>query len=270
MAIAATRGELGWAKVGAVHTHAISVSPTDEPALNIPPNLGNFYPINYSEGISVPALAIRTSPYAEFWSAAQFGQWFDVSATTRTGELAVITAGTVSYYDGNSYDGLVGVKGDSFTLDIMNGAPVGLTMAFIGAGNVTTGTTAPTESTTTPSAYRNCTFSTATGVHQCTLSFSNRCYPSGELSTDGRPVLIHAGPPVFSMTLVQKPGGVTPTTTQAITIAAPGGSTATFVLTFRITGGPTKQVVFGETLYQRTFTGMRVAIAGVPFGATWA
>ena len=231
----------------------------------IPPVVGNMYPVNYASGISVPALSVRTNPYKNFWKAAtMFGAWFDLSATTRTGTLGVVSGAT--FFDGQDYYGMAGCKADSFNLDIVNGALVDLSMNFLGIDWATASGTI-TQSTLAPAAYRNVAFSSpsADGIHQAGLSFSNRCYPSGELSTDGRPVLIHAGAPVFSLSLLQKPGATVPTTGLTMTIAAPNsGDTLTFAMTFVQTGGPTKTVVFGELLYQRVFTGMRIAAAGVP------
>lgn len=263
MVVACSRGELGWVKVGTVGLNAQSVTPTDEPALFIPPTLGGFYPINYANGLSTPSVVVRTNPYAQFWTAAQFMAWFGLGATDRSGELG--TCPDVSWFDGNEYNSIGGAKADSFTVEWVQGGPVDLTMAFMGISTSIAVATTYTRSTASPAMYLNCALGTATGVHYVQLSFANRCYPSGELTTTNRPAAINAAAPVFSLNLLQKPGGVAPTTSETVAITAPGGNTLTFAMTFRQTAGPQKTIVFGETLYRRIYTGMLTTAGGNAF-----
>lgn len=260
-------GEQGWTKIDGTNVFGVTLTPEDEPALFMPPMPGGFFPINYTTGISTPSAVVRTSPYAEFWTLTQFGAWFDLGTTVRTGDIT--STCTVAYSDGYEATAITGAKGDTFTLEGVQGAPVVLTMSFLGSG-IAAGGAAPTRATTAPSMSQCSVFGTASGVHRYVLTYSNRCAPSGELGgcSTGRPVAINANGPVFTLSLLTKAAGAVPTTTETLTIPTSGG-TAAFAMTFRQTSGPRKVVAPGETLYERVYTGMHLAAAGVPFSASW-
>ncbi len=264
MAVIAARGELGWAKLGSDDLRVTSLTPTDNPSYLIPPTLGNFYPLNYAAGITVPSVGVRTNVYSDFFTAAKFGAWF----TSRDGNFDVTTCGTMTFYDGKSYSAYTGVLADSFTLEWMNGGLIDLSMTMLAPGTMTAGTVAATPGTTAPSRWADVAFGTATGVVRAALSYSNRAYPSGEMSTSGLPMAIHGGAPVFSLSLDQKANGVAPVTSEVITITPPGASAVVFTMKFRLTSGPDRVISYGETIYRRTYTGMRIAAADTPFVIT--
>jgi hypothetical protein len=261
MAVTPTRGELGWAKLDQLNLYALSVTPVFDPSLYVPPLLGSFYPLNYATGISTPTVSVRTNPYANFFTAAAFGAWF-LGGTAR-GENDIAACGTIAFFDGLSGTAYPGAMADTFTIEITQGAPVGLTMNFLGAGTAACGTR--TCGTHAPAMYKNVAFTTSTGVHRAVLSYSNRCGPSGEIGTNDWPVAINANAPVFSLSLLQKPGGTPPTTSETITITPPGGSAVAIGMKFRLTSGPNRTVVFGETLYERVYSGMHLACGDDPF-----
>jgi hypothetical protein len=267
MPVTPTYGELGWAKVGTVNLYAISASPEDEPALYAPTLPGSFYPLNYAAGMSTPVLSVRTHPYANFWTASAFGAWFGVGTSLRNGDLSEMSSNP-AYSNGYDSAAITNAKGDSFTLEIVQGAPVALTMNFMGVSTTTAGS-APAKGTHSPAMYHNVTFGTATGVHRAVLTYSNRCAPSGELTATNRPAAIIAGAPVFTLTLLQKARAAAPTTSEVMTISV-DGATATITMLFRLVGGPRTVVAFGETLVERVYTGMHMTAGDNPFSVVWS
>jgi hypothetical protein len=264
MSVAASRGEKGWVKIGTADLHAISATPDVDPALMVPPATGNFYQLNYTTGLIAPSISVRANVHSDFFTAALFGAWFTLRDTNED----MVTVGTVGYYDGNSANGLAPAYGNSFMLEWMQGGMVDLMMTFVSTGTTTMGTTGATPGTALLAKWSNCAFGTATGVVRASLSYTNNCYPSGELSSTDYPAAIHGGPPSFTLVLDQKAKGTAPTTSETITITPPGGSAVALAMKFRQVSPPAETIAYGETIIRRVFSAMRIAPGDTVFAIT--
>jgi hypothetical protein len=209
----------------------------------IPPIIGNYWQLNYGDGLRMPtvelSLAVRNKA-SEVLSSTMMN-YFLTRTADAAHDISPITGATyngLAFWDGNSGWVLTGAKADSFTIGSSKGDDIRFNTRFCGSGITAIGSppTYPGWDTSNLLRFNAVTFSGAMAnkVWSFDLSFSNNCSPNLPLDGTQYPSEWNAGMMTAGLRLVLQGSDAAPADAAAFNIVITGAGSPTKTATFTI------------------------------------